>query len=155
MMKTERIARGAAIAGLYVALVYIFQPVSFGQIQLRIAEALTVLPILYVEAIPALFVGCLLANLLGPVGPWDIIGGSLVTLLAAIGTYKFRNSILAYLSPVILNGLLVSLYLTWIIEKLPYWITAISISMSEAIVVFGLGMPLINYLKGRAGKGKS
>ncbi|HHY97994.1 MAG TPA: QueT transporter family protein [Firmicutes bacterium] len=154
-MKTERIVRGAAIAGLYVALVYIFQPISFGQIQLRIAEALTVLPILYVEAVPALFVGCLLANLLGPVGPWDIIGGSLVTLLAAIGTYRFRNSILAYLSPVILNGLLVSLYLTWIIEKLPYWVTAISISVSEAIVVFGLGMPLINYLKGRAGKGKS
>lgn len=154
-MKTERIVRGAAIAGLYVALVYIFQPISFGQIQLRIAEALTVLPILYVEAVPALFVGCLLANLLGPVGPWDIIGGSLVTLLAAIGTYRFRNSILAYLSPVILNGLLVSLYLAWIIEKLPYWVTAISISVSEAIVVFGLGMPLINYLKGRAGKGKS
>ncbi|HHY46041.1 MAG TPA: QueT transporter family protein [Firmicutes bacterium] len=148
-MGIKRLTRGAIIAALYVGLVYLLLPISFGPVQLRVAEALTVLPILYVEAIPALFVGCLLANILGGLGPWDIFGGSLVTLVAAIVTYRFRNSIIAYLSPVVLNGLLVSLYLTWITEKLPYWATALSISASEAVVVFGLGMPLIHYLRRR------
>lgn len=152
-MDLKRLARGATIAALYVALVYLLLPISFGPIQLRVAEALTVLPILYVEAVPALFIGCLLANLLGGLGPWDVFGGSLVTLIAAIVTYRFRNSIVAYLSPVVLNGLLVSLYLTWITEKLPYWATALSISASEAVVVFGLGMPLVRYLRGRSPNG--
>jgi len=116
-------------------------------IQFRIAEALTVLPMLYVEAIPGLFIGCMGANIIGGYGLWDIFGGSLVTLVAAIVTYRFRNSFIAYLSPVVLNGLLVSAYLSVIVGGAPYYAWAAWILIGEAVVVFGLGMPLVKALR--------
>ncbi|NPV53254.1 MAG: QueT transporter family protein [Firmicutes bacterium] len=147
-IQIKALTRAATIAGLYVVLCYALAPISFGPVQLRVAEALTVLPILYVEAVPALFIGCLLANIIGGLGPWDIFGGSLVTLIAAAVTYRFRHSVIAYLSPIVLNGLLVSAYLSAIF-KVPYVITALSISASEAIVVLLIGVPLIRYLRRR------
>ena len=65
----QRLARAALIAAMYVVLVYVFQFASFGPLQFRVAEALTLLPILYPEAIGGVFVGVLVANLLGPHGP--------------------------------------------------------------------------------------
>ncbi|HHU08180.1 MAG TPA: QueT transporter family protein [Clostridiaceae bacterium] len=78
------------IAALYVLLTLPFAHFSFGIVQFRLAEALTVLPILNAAAIPGVFVGCLLANLLNPssLGIVDILGGSLATLLAAYLSYK-------------------------------------------------------------------
>lgn len=146
MMNTKRLTRGAMIAGLYIVITYILAPVSFGPLQFRAAEALTVLPIIYPEAIPALFIGVFISNIIGGLGLVDIIGGSLVTLIAAYFTYRFRDSILAYLSPVILNGFLISIYLKFLFG-IPYWLTVIQISASEALVVFLLGYPLIYYLK--------
>lgn len=136
------------IAGIYIVITYFLAPVSFGPLQFRAAEALTVLPIIYPEAIPALFIGVLLSNIFGGLGLIDIIGGSMVTLIAAYFTYYFRGSILAYLSPILLNGLLISIYLH-ILFGLPYWLTVMQISISEAIVVFLLGYPLIKYLKSK------
>lgn len=147
-MDTKYLTRGALIAGLYVIITYALSPVSFGPLQFRASEALTVLPILYPEAIPALFIGVLLSNIMGGLGLVDIIGGSLVTLLAAYGTYYFRDSFLAYLSPIILNGFLISIYLHLLFE-IPYWITVVQISVSEAVVVLLLGYPLIQVLKRR------
>ena len=145
-MDSLKITRGAMIAGIYIVITYLLAPISFGPLQFRAAEALTVLPIIYPEAIPALFIAVLIANIFGGLGLVDIVGGSLVTLLAAYLTYYFRESILAYLSPVLLNGFLISIYLTVLFE-LPYWITVLQIAISEALVVFLLGFPLIYYLK--------
>ncbi len=150
-MNSKKLTRGAMVVGLYVIITYLLAPISFGPLQFRAAEALTVLPIIYPEAIPALFVAVLLANILGGLGLIDIIGGSLVTLLAAYLTYKFRKSFLAYLSPIILNGVLISIYLH-ILFGLPYWLTVIQIAASEAVVVFLIGYPLIKYLKSRLNK---
>ncbi len=147
-MNTKYLTRGALIAGLYVIITYALSPVSFGPLQFRASEALTVLPILYPESIPALFIGVLLSNIIGGLGLVDIIGGSLVTLLAAYGTYYFRDTFLAYLSPIVLNGFLISIYLHLLFE-IPYWITVVQISVSEAIVVILLGYPLIQVLKRR------
>ncbi|MCF8001932.1 MAG: QueT transporter family protein [Halanaerobiales bacterium] len=147
-MDTKYLTRGALIAGLYVIITYALSPVSFGPLQFRASEALTVLPILYPEAIPALFIGVLLSNIMGGLGLVDIIGGSLVTLLAAYGTYYFRESFLAYLSPIVLNGFLISIYLHLLFE-IPYWITVVQISVSEAVVVLLLGYPLVQVLKRR------
>ncbi len=147
-MNTKYLTRGALIAGLYVIITYILSPVSFGPLQFRAAEALTVLPILFPEAIPALFLGVLLSNIIGGLGMIDIIGGSLVTLLAAYGTYYFRGTFLAYLSPIVLNGFLISIYLHLLFE-IPYWVTVVQISISEAVVVLLLGYPLIQVLKKR------
>lgn len=147
-MRTIKITRGAMIAGLYIVITYILAPISFGPLQFRAAEALTVLPILFPEAIPALFIGVLVSNIFGGLGLVDIIGGSLVTLIAAYFTYYFRSSILAYLSPIFLNGILISIYLKALFG-LPYWLTAIQIAASEAVVVFLIGYPLIQYLINR------
>ena len=144
-MKT--IARGAVIAAVYVILNYLLLPISFGIIQFRVAEALVVLPIIYPEAIFGVFIGCLLSNIIGGLGPWDIFGGSAVTLLAAWVTYRYRHhSGIAYLSPVVFNAILISLYLSQIFG-VPYWMTAFSIAAGEAGVVFLLGVPLVRYLR--------
>jgi uncharacterized membrane protein len=114
----------------------------------RISEALTLLPIIYPEAITGLFLGCLLANLLGPYGAVDIIFGSLITLSAAYLTYRFRSTIIAYLSPILLNAFFVSLYL-YIFFRIPYWPTVLSIGFGQAIAVLALGVPLLRLLKAR------
>lgn len=142
----EKPARGALIAAVYVVLCLAFQPLSYGVVQFRLAEALTLLPILYIEAIPGLFVGALIANSFGGLGLVDIVCGSLVTLIAAYATYMLRSSLLAYLPPIILNGLLVSAYLH-LLFNWPYWLTVVSIGVSEAVVVFTLGHSLILVLK--------
>ncbi|MCL4426671.1 MAG: QueT transporter family protein [Firmicutes bacterium] len=139
------VSRGALIAALYIVITFALKPFSFGPWQFRASEALTVLPILWPEAIPGLYIGCFLANILGGLGPWDIFGGSAVTLLAAYITYHYRRSFLAYLSPIVLNAFLVSLYLAPILG-LPYWSLVLSLGVSEAVVVLGLGWPLVKLL---------
>ncbi len=143
---TKKIARAGIIAALYIVITFLLQAISFGPIQLRVAEALTVLPILYFEAVPGIFAGVLIANIFGGLGLVDIGLGSLISLLAAFLTYLFRRNFLAYLSPIVLNGFLVSAYLHLLFD-LPYWEVAISITISQAIVILGLGYPLIRYLK--------
>ncbi len=144
----KSLARAALIAAVYVVLVYAFQPVSFGVIQLRVAEALTVLPVLFPEAIAGLYVGVLLANILGGLGLWDIFGGSLVTLIAAYVTYRYRDSWIAYASPIVFNALLISIYLHFIFAQ-PYLLVAVSIGISQSIVVLFIGVPLIHFLKSK------
>lgn len=151
--KTNLIVRGALVAGLYVALTLLTGELSFGialhgigLVQFRPAEALVALPALYPEAIWGLYLGCLAANLYGGLGPWDVLGGSAVTLLAAYFTWKLRRTKWYLLPPIVLNSFLISLYLR-LIFKLPYWPTALGIMVSEAVVVIGLGMPLVAALR--------
>ncbi len=153
MRKTSSIVRGALVAGLYIVLTFITGELSFGLtvpglgvVQFRPAEALVVLPVLYPETIWGLYLGCLAANLLGGLGPWDVFGGSAVTLLAAYLTWRLKGTRWYVLPPIVLNGLLISLYLRFIF-KLPYWATALGIMVSEAVVVVALGMPLMTALR--------
>lgn len=145
-MDTRYILRAAMIAALYTSLTYTLAPISYGPLQFRLSEALTLLPILYPEAIYGLFIGTLVANIFGGLGLWDIVGGSLATLLAAWGTYRFRMNFFAYLSPIITNALIVGSYLS-ILYAMPYWFTILSIGISESIIVFAIGYPLIIILK--------
>lgn len=148
------VARGGLIAALYVALCLVLRPWSFYILQFRVAEALTTLPILYVEAVPGLFAGALLANLLGGLGIWDIILGSLATLSAAWLTRRWRRSWVAYLPPVVVNALVVGWYLTYLIH-LPgprlwgstFFGAALAIGASEAVIVALLGAPLVALLR--------
>lgn len=106
---TRYLVQGAAIAAIYVVLTVLFAPLSFGNIQIRFSEALTVLPFFTPAAIPGLFVGCIIANILGGAIPADIICGSLATLLGAFVTYKLRerSKYLAPLPPILANTLIV------------------------------------------------
>ena len=96
--KVQFITQGAVIAAIYVVLVLIFDTFSFGPIQFRIAEMLTIMPYFTPAAIPGLFVGCLIANIIGGGLIWDIVFGSIATLIGAIGSYLVRKKpfILSY-----------------------------------------------------------
>ena len=97
------------IAALYATLSYFANVfgVAFGPIQVRFSEALCVLPFFFPAAVPGLFIGCFIANLLSPYGALDIIFGSLATLLAAVWTRHTRHKWLAPLPPVICNTLII------------------------------------------------
>lgn len=142
----NRWTRGGLIAALYIVLVFVFQFASFGPIQFRVAEALTLLPMIYPEAIGGIYVGTMLANILGGLGPWDIFGGSLISLLAAYVTYRYRGSWIAYASPIVLNAFLVSLYLRFVFE-VPYWPIVFSIALGQSAVILGLGIPLLRWVR--------
>ena len=139
------ITRAAVIAALYVALVLIFQPVSFGPVQFRVAEALTILPFLMPEAIPGLFVGCLIANIFGGLGPFDIVLGSLATLIAAYASFRAPNKWLAASAPVAVNGLVVGAYLSFL-TGMPMSLSVAYVALGEAGVCFALGVPLAHLL---------
>ena len=145
---TRDIAWIAIIAALYVVVTLIFAPISYGPIQVRVSEALTLLPFFDPRAIPALFIGCLFSNIFGGLGMYDIIFGSLFTLIAAFLTYKMKNIYIAGIPPVIINAFGVSLYLS-LLFKLPYWITVIYIGIGESISVYGIGLPLFLYMNKR------
>ena len=147
-MDTRAYLRAAMIASVYAALTCALAPFSYGPIQLRLSEALTVLPILYPEAVWGLFIGAIVSNIFGGLGFWDIFGGSAATLAAAWLTRRCRDSVIAYLSPVIVNAVVVGGYLA-LLYALPYWTTAFSIGASEALVIFALGYPLLRLLQRR------
>lgn len=142
MIKLNYLVRVAMIAAIYVILNIIFAPISYGPIQVRIAEALVVLPFIDPSAIIGLFIGCILANIYGGLGIVDIIGGSLCTLVAAYLTYKLKDPKLAPLPPVLINAFGVSIYLHLLFD-LSYWITVLYIGIGEVIACYILGYPLL------------
>ena len=145
--KTMFIVRSAVIAALYAALTLALYPISFGAVQFRVSEALTLLPIVMPEAIPGLFVGCLVSNMIGSATPWDIIFGSLATLIAAILTYATRrNKILAAFWPVICNTVIVGLVLALTLN-LPVFLTMGEVGLGELVVVYTVGMAMLAALK--------
>lgn len=145
--KTMFIVRSAVIAALYAALTLALYPISFGAVQFRVSEALTLLPIVMPEAIPGLFVGCLVSNLIGSATPWDIIFGSLATLIAAILTYATRrNKILAAFWPVLCNTVIVGLLLALTLD-LPVFLTMGEVGLGELAVVYTVGMAMLAALK--------
>lgn len=131
----------AAIAAVYVVLTLLFAPISFGPIQFRISEVLTILPVFTPTAIPGLFVGCLLSNLLGACALWDIIFGSLATLIGAVGTYLLRkHRLLACLPPILSNTLIIPWVLRYaygLEELIPYLMFTVGIGEFLAVGVLG------------------
>jgi uncharacterized membrane protein len=157
-------ARELTIAGLiaavYAALSVALAPISFGVYQVRIAEAFTILPFLTRAAIPGLFVGCFLANIIGGLGWLDIVFGSLLTLASAVVTYLIGrlpqaktpglNSAvwLAPLPPVVLNAFGVSAYLAPLIG-VSYWFSVQMVGLGQVIACYAIGIPLLMMLQRR------
>ena len=114
MKRTRLLTEGALIAALYVVLTYItnIAGMASGAVQVRVSEALCILPAFTVSAVPGLFVGCAAANLLTGAPLWDIVFGSVATLIGAAGTYLWgRNKFTASIFPVIANTVIVPLVL--------------------------------------------
>lgn len=108
--KIRGIAVGAVVAALYVVLTYLANMLGLasGAIQVRLSEILTVMPVFTPFAIPGLFIGCVLANILTGCALWDVVFGSLATLVGAVGTYLLRkNNLLAVVPPILSNAIIV------------------------------------------------
>lgn len=145
-MKNKRssalwIAEAAAIAALYVVLTLIFAPISFGEMQVRISEALTILPLFTPAAIPGLFIGCILGNLLGGAIPLDVIFGSLATLIGAVVGYLLRkNRWLVPLPSVLANAIIVPFVLRYGYGvELPIPLMMVYVAVGEIISCYVLG----------------
>ena len=109
--KAYFITQAAVIAALYVVLTLFINAfdLASGAIQVRISEALTILPYFTPAAVPGLFIGCLLSNFMTGAAIWDIIFGSLATLIGAIGTYLLRKwKWCAPLPPILSNTIIIS-----------------------------------------------
>ena len=150
----RQLATAATIAALYtvMSLMSSVFGLTYGPIQCRFSEALTVLPFFLPEAVPGLFVGCLVTNLMSTVGPLDIVIGSMATLLAALWTAKMPNKWLAPLPPVICNavliGAMIAWYLTGFSAQFPalFAYNAVTVGIGEAVACYVLGLLLLTIL---------
>lgn len=140
--------QAALIAALYVTLVLVFSFSSFGPIQFRVAEALTILPFFTPAAIPGLFIGCIIANIVGGAVIWDIIFGSLATLVAALISYKLRrNKWLVAIPPVLVNTVVVAFILKYAYGMTDGILILMSgIFLGQMVAAYGLGMILLEAL---------
>lgn len=148
LLTTRSLCISAIIAALYAAATLLLAPISYGAIQCRLSESLTLLPVLLPQAVPGLFVGCLVSNLLSPMGMnvLDIVFGSLATLLAALGTRRFRTKpLLAAACPVAANALIIGAVIAFS-SNLPVLLTMAEVAIGEAIAV-ALGFLLLAALR--------
>lgn len=145
MNKVRFLVEAAIIAAMYAVLT-IINPWSSGEFQVRISEALTVLPFFTPAAVPGLFIGCLIANIFVGAGIYDIVFGSLTTLLAAIASYRIKTKLLVPLPPVILNAVVVA-YILNITVNAPLVVTMGLVALGELLACYGLGYPLMLYLE--------
>ena len=147
--KTRNLAHGALIAAIYIVFTMVFRPISFGPIQFRISEALCIMPYFTPTAIPGLFIGCMISNMLGGAMMMDVVFGSLATLIGAIGSYLLRrNRYLVSLPPILANTLIIP----WVL-KFAYgsedmiWYMMITVGIGEILAIGVLGQFLLTILR--------
>jgi uncharacterized membrane protein len=173
--RTRYIAQAGVIAAVYGALTWLTLAfgggLAWGPIQFRVSEAATVLALFTPAAIPGLAIGSVVANLLNPQAVWpfsalDVVLGSLGTLIGAVWTWRLRERIwLALLGPVVANALIVAAYLPILLKGiglhsvpvlglsldgswLPiYGVFVATVAIGQAVVVYGLGLPLLVALR--------
>ena len=155
-MNTRSITRAAIIAALYILLSLAVQPIASGLVQCRISEALTILPVFTGAAVPGLFIGCLLFNLISGAVAYDVVFGSLATLLAALLTWRIaKRGMPKWLLPlpsVVFNGLIVGALLVYAYGvPVSYPLAVLYVAAGQAVACYVLGMPLM-LLRGRFGK---
>lgn len=161
----KRLCRAGVVAALYAVLTVPLGQLAFGSIgfQIRPAEALTMLPLFYAECIPALYVGCLIANIFtGTL--WDVGLGSLASLIAAALTFAagrlIKNTplklIVGGIFPVLVNAFAIPLVLIWSgFAYAGYWFMFASMLVTQGVWVYALGVPLYFAVYGLRKKGVS
>ena len=140
------IAEAAIIAALYAALTWLGNTIgvpAIGPVEFRFSEALTILPIFTNAAIPGLTIGCFLANLICGGVVWDLVFGSLATLLGAVGTYLLRKfKVLPFLPPIVSNTLIIPPILLFAYGfggDMPTWLFYLIFFAGEALSVLVFG----------------
>lgn len=145
-MNIRFIANSAIIAGLYVALTWLLAPISYGAIQFRISEALILLVALNPKYAYALVIGCLVANTTSPLGWYDMVFGTLATILAILPMLKFKRLEISSLFPIISNALIVSIELGFAFDMFApaaFWFNVLTVGIGEAVVLYCIGIPLM------------
>jgi uncharacterized membrane protein len=171
--RARRVAQAGAIAAVYAALTLLVlqYPISYGPVQLRLSEALVVVAVLTPAAPVGLALGSAIANafmlnIVGTLGLLDVVFGSIATLLGAVWSWRLRaRTRLALLGPVVTNALIVPAYLPIMLKGLGFyripllgidlegrWLEmylfgVVAVGVGEAVVVYGLGLPLLAALK--------
>ena len=171
LFTTKRLCRAGVIAALYVALTYAFGAIAYsGFLEIRPAEALTVLPLFFPEAVPALWIGCMLANLGSPFLMYDVPIGGAATLIAALMTYiigyLIKNHVLRMgiggIFPVLVNAFIIPLIIVFLCPggtegfnsaNAAYWAYFGSLCATQAVWVYGLGIPLYAAVAGMKKRG--
>ena len=151
LRNTRFLVQASLIAAIYTALCMILHPISFGfaGIELRVSEALTLLPVITPAAVPGLFIGCLLSNLLGGATMLDVVFGSMTTLVAALITRLWRKRpALAELPPVLLNAVVIGALLRYAYGvAMPLWLCMLSIGLGQLAACYGIGLPLMRMMR--------
>jgi uncharacterized membrane protein len=154
MNKTKFTVWTIVIAALYASLTILLSPFSYSYFQVRVAEALTLMPLLLgPAAVLGLFIGCLISNLFSPVGLVDVIFGSLATLIAATFTWKLNrgSALLGAFWPVLWNTIIVGFYLSWF-YNVELIVAYLGVAIGEAIACYVIGVPLVKALQSRIPK---
>ena len=162
-MKTKKIVRAALIAAVYTVLCIALAPISYNALQVRVSEALTLLPVLGPWSIVGVTLGCMLSNLVGAfiganiLGFVDVLFGTLAALLAALCTYWLRRvrvkglPLLACVPPVLFNAVIIGAELTLVMAGGWNWqifaVQALWTALGEALAVFVLGLPMIKVIE--------
>ncbi|MDY6038730.1 MAG: QueT transporter family protein [Eubacterium sp.] len=147
-MKNKKIlfvTQAAMIAAVYVVITIALAPISFGEVQVRVSEALTIMPMFTAAAVPGVFIGCLIANVLGGAVLPDIIFGSLATLIAAAFTYKLRAKSLwvGSIPPIVANMIVVPFVLKYAYSvplPIPFMMLTVGIGELVSCSILGVGL---------------
>lgn len=146
---TLKVVRAGIIAALYIVLSFVTFPISGGAIQFRIAEGLTLLPLFFLESVPALFVGCFLFNIISGLPIYDVVFGSIITLVAGILTFlvgkivknKIAKIIVGGIFPVLLNAFLLPVvwYFCYGQIEFGYLLSVVSLLISQSLSIYAVG----------------
>lgn len=155
----------ALIAAIYSTVSLVLAPFSFGNIQVRVAEGLTLLPLLSPLPILGLTLGCFITNFIGVLmganilGMMDVFIGTFATLIAAVLTYYFRNikikgfPFLSTLMPIVINAIIIGAELAYVFAPAftftYFLIFALEVGIGQSIAVYLVGLPILNALKKR------
>ena len=153
---TRYLVQAAMIAAVYVVLTYLVNALGWasGAVQLRLSEALTVLPFFVSSAVPGLWIGCMLANLLTGSALWDVVFGSLATLLGALGTraLRHRSPYLACVPPILANTLIIPFILRLVYgDATPMGFLFLTVGLGEVLSCGLCGTALLFVLRRRGG----
>lgn len=141
-----KLIKMAIVAAIYIALTFVFAPMSFLGIQFRFSEVMVLLAIVDPLYIPALTIGCFISNfLLSPMGMVDVIIGTAATLFSLIAMSKTKNLFVASLWPTIFNAIMVGAELYYVLN-LPFWLSVFQVAIGEFTVVSIVGVVIFKYI---------
>ena len=158
--KTKKITRIGVVAALYATITLVLGSISYVQIQFRISEVMTLLPLFGKEYILSLTIGCFLANVIGPYGVPDIILGTLATFISVYLVYltgKYMKGkkgylIIASLWPTIVNAIIIGGGMLHGLFKLPLILSILQVGFGQFVVITIIGVPLFRFLNNKYSK---